>query len=150
MNVTLRYCALQLISYNAKYVMSNQKMETVCGMWRNCFSSHRRQFLNAWLLYFLVLDWSRLKNLFADKIHVVTDKYIENSKRKLFPANKSENASKLLVGLPIPIRTPFFSWSFTLVPRFLLRNRTETLATHWGARRLCVDVLRQLTLDADH
>ena len=27
-------------------------------------------------------------------------------------------------------REPFFAWSLTLVPRSLLLNRTETLATH--------------------
>ena len=51
---------------------------------------------------------------------------MENSKRKFFPAKKSENASKLLVGVPTPLRAPFFTRSLTLVPRYLLRNHTET------------------------
>ena len=48
-------------------------------------------------------------------------------------ANKRPDHTPILTQYPHPLRTrllaPFFAWSLTLVPRSLLLNRTETLAT---------------------
>ena len=76
--------------------------------------------------FFWFLSTSSLR---SKRFRLVSEQRKTEERESRFWPREKRNKSQKNHPLPALLLAPFFAWSLTLVPRSLLLNRTETLAT---------------------